>query len=92
MLLEARNVVQTFGELRAVDDASLTVDEGEIVGLIGPNGAGKSTFFNCAGRRAVFLPPGRSGSTEATSPEQRRRLMRAWASRAPFRCRRHSRA
>ena len=52
MLLEAHHVVQTFGELRAVDDASLSVTEGEIIGLIGPNGAGKSTFFNAlAGER-----------------------------------------
>jgi len=46
VLLEASGVVQTFGQLRAVDSADLTVAKGEIVGLIGPNGAGKSTFFN----------------------------------------------
>ncbi len=46
MLLEATGVVQTFGRLRAVDGADLSVTEGEIIGLIGPNGAGKSTFFN----------------------------------------------
>jgi branched-chain amino acid transport system ATP-binding protein len=46
VLLEARSIVQTFGQLRAVDGADLSVAEGEIVGLIGPNGAGKSTFFN----------------------------------------------
>ena len=46
MLLEATNVVQSFGRLRAVDGADLSVTEGEIVVLIGPNGAGKSTFFN----------------------------------------------
>ncbi len=52
-MLEARNVVQTFGRLRAVDDASLIVTQGEIIGLIGPNGAGKSTFFNAlAGDRS----------------------------------------
>jgi branched-chain amino acid transport system ATP-binding protein len=47
MLLEARNVTMAFGAFRAVDDASVSVGEGEILGLIGPNGAGKSTFFNC---------------------------------------------
>jgi len=47
MLLSAENVSKTFGSLRAVAGADLTIDEGEIVGLIGPNGAGKSTFFNC---------------------------------------------
>ena len=35
-----------FGGLTAVRDASISVREGEIVGLIGPNGAGKTTFFN----------------------------------------------
>ncbi len=46
MLLEARDVVKSFGAFRAVDGASLAVAEGDIIGLIGPNGAGKSTFFN----------------------------------------------
>jgi branched-chain amino acid transport system ATP-binding protein len=36
-----------FGSFKAVDDASVAVEKGEILGLIGPNGAGKSTFFNC---------------------------------------------
>jgi branched-chain amino acid transport system ATP-binding protein len=47
MLLEARAITRVFGSFRAVADADLDVNEGEIVGLIGPNGAGKSTFFNC---------------------------------------------
>jgi branched-chain amino acid transport system ATP-binding protein len=47
MLIEARSVTKAFGAFKAVDDASVAVEEGEILGLIGPNGAGKSTFFNC---------------------------------------------
>jgi branched-chain amino acid transport system ATP-binding protein len=47
MLLEAREVTKRFGSFKAVDNASITVGEGDILGLIGPNGAGKSTFFNC---------------------------------------------
>jgi branched-chain amino acid transport system ATP-binding protein len=47
MLLEAKNVSKVFDKFVAVGDASLSVEQGEIVGLIGPNGAGKSTFFNC---------------------------------------------
>ena len=47
MLIEARGITKAFGAFKAVDDASVTVEEGDILGLIGPNGAGKSTFFNC---------------------------------------------
>ncbi|MBR2818418.1 MAG: ABC transporter ATP-binding protein [Reyranella sp.] len=47
MLIEARRITKAFGAFKAVDDASVTVEEGDILGLIGPNGAGKSTFFNC---------------------------------------------
>ena len=45
-MLEVDEVGVRFGALRAVNGVSLTVDEGELVGLIGPNGAGKTTFFN----------------------------------------------
>jgi branched-chain amino acid transport system ATP-binding protein len=47
MLLEARDITKAFGSFKAVDAASATLDQGDILGLIGPNGAGKSTFFNC---------------------------------------------
>ncbi len=45
-LLEISNLAISFGGLRAVDDFSLTVEQGELYGLIGPNGAGKTTVFN----------------------------------------------
>ena len=44
--LELRDIVVSFGGVRAVDEASLTAREGEIVGLIGPNGAGKTTIYD----------------------------------------------
>ncbi len=47
MLIEARAITKAFGAFKAVDNASVAVEEGDILGLIGPNGAGKSTFFNC---------------------------------------------
>jgi branched-chain amino acid transport system ATP-binding protein len=44
-LLEAEHLEKRFGGLKALDDLSLAIEEGELHCLIGPNGAGKSTFF-----------------------------------------------
>lgn len=49
-VLEARGVTRSFGGLVAVDDVSLHVGAGEMVGLIGPNGSGKTTLFDCLSR------------------------------------------
>ncbi len=41
--IEARSLSKHWGDLRAVDDLSFTVDSGQVLGFLGPNGAGKST-------------------------------------------------
>ena len=42
-LVEAEHLTKRYGQRKAVDDLSLTIEEGEIFGLLGPNGAGKTT-------------------------------------------------
>jgi len=45
-VLEVNNVTKSFGGVRANTDISLTLHEGEILGILGPNGAGKTTLFD----------------------------------------------
>ncbi len=54
MQLQLNDITKDFGGLRAVDNVSLSVDEGSLVAVIGPNGAGKTTLFNMI---AGALPP-----------------------------------
>ena len=46
MAIEFQHVTKTFGDTRALEDVSLTFEEGKIYGLLGNNGAGKSTLLN----------------------------------------------
>jgi ABC-2 type transport system ATP-binding protein len=57
-MIEIKNLSRNFGEIRAVDDISFTVDKGMITGFLGPNGAGKTTTLRMM---VGFLQPS-SGS------------------------------
>ncbi len=59
-MLQVRELTKRFGALTAVDNVSLTVDRGEVLGFLGPNGAGKSTTMKMV---TGFLPP-TSGTAE----------------------------
>jgi ABC-type branched-subunit amino acid transport system ATPase component len=83
--LEVRGLTVRFGGVTAVDNVSLTVKPGEIVGLIGPNGAGKSTLIDAL---CGFVSPAAGtvvlGDTDLTRLPPHRRvhagLVRSWQS------------
>ena len=45
-MVEVKKLTKCYGDIKAVDDISFTVDTGEVLGFLGPNGAGKSTTMN----------------------------------------------
>ncbi|UCD62765.1 MAG: amino acid ABC transporter ATP-binding protein [Candidatus Zixiibacteriota bacterium] len=47
MIIDVRNITCRFGSITAVDNVSLSVDQGEVVVILGPSGSGKSTLLRC---------------------------------------------
>ncbi|HET9078468.1 MAG TPA: ABC transporter ATP-binding protein [Acidimicrobiales bacterium] len=83
-LLETDNLTVTFGGLRAVDDVSIKIDRGQLVGLIGPNGAGKTTFIDAL---TGFVPmtgrihfDGRDLTSAGPHDRARAGMVRTWQS------------
>ena len=83
-ILEIRNLSVDFGGVRAVNNLSLALKPGELVGLIGPNGAGKTTVFNLI-TNSIKPTSGeiifKGKSIVGKKPDQ----IAAWASAARFR-------
>lgn len=74
-MIEAQNLTRRYGDFTAVDGISLSVQEGEILGMLGPNGAGKTTTIRMI---TGFLPPTEGQVTVAgkdlfDSPREARR-------------------
>ena len=70
-MLEVTSLGISFGGLRAVDELSMKIEKGGLVGLIGPNGAGKTTAFNML--TGVYRP------TDRTSSAKSRMKSASWA-------------
>lgn len=89
IVLETENLTKKFGGLTAVNQVSMTLYQGDVMGLIGPNGAGKTTFINAVSG----LNPPTSGTvkmfgkeTTSLSPERmcRKGLSRTFQIPSPF--------
>ena len=72
-VLEVTDLVKCYGDLRAVDGVTFTVDEGEIFGMVGPNGAGKTTTIECL--EGVRQPDGGRVTVYGKDPYEERRTV-----------------
>ncbi len=90
--LETQDLRKSFGGVLVIDDLSISVDEGEALGIVGPNGAGKTTWFNLI-TGAVHADAGKvffQGRDISALSRARALPHRIWA--APSRSRSPSRA
>jgi len=72
--LEIKNLKKTYSKIKAVDDISLSVKRGEIVGLLGPNGAGKTTLINMI--LTVLEPTSGSILISGKNPNENREILK----------------
>ncbi len=73
MSIEVKNLLKQYGEQKAVNDISFTINKGEIVGFLGPNGAGKSTTMKMI---TGYLQPD-DGEITVTGIDVRKRPLEA---------------
>lgn len=59
-MIDVLNLTKDFGDFRAVNDVSFSVERGQVLGFLGPNGAGKSTSMKMNYR--LFAPDLRHGA------------------------------
>lgn len=71
-MLIIKNLTKSFGEKKVIDDISLTVKLGEIVGFLGPNGAGKTTTMRLI--TGFYTPTEGKISIDKLSPEEARNI------------------
>ena len=76
--IETKSLSKSFGDVKAVDNISFSVDDGEIFGFLGPNGAGKSTTMMIL---TTLLKPTSgqalvSGFNVKTQPKQVRQILK----------------
>ncbi len=71
MSITVRNVTKWYGQQKALDNVSFTVEEGHVTGFLGPNGAGKSTMMKII---TGFLPPS-AGEVRVNGLEVRAHLL-----------------
>ncbi len=85
-LLEMKNIGKAFDGLEVLKDISLSVDEGQVLGIIGPSGSGKSTLLRCATllervdsgsilyKGETMVAPDGTGTAVYASPAQLKRI------------------
>jgi ABC-2 type transport system ATP-binding protein len=64
--IEIENLTKKFGELAALDNVSISLEKGQIVGLLGPNGSGKTTLIKIL--NGLLTPTGGSAKINGMEP------------------------